>query len=596
MFCDSCGSELNGYGNFCPKCGKAIKKTDKNRNKKKNIKGIFIVLIALCVCVAAVYTIRNAYITYSEKPENKLKKTTKEFVESIASENYEKAEKFVFCDDNIVTGNFIDFAKENLKGAKIEKNKNGYTLVASDKSYKLTSNKSGDKITSDDFYTEYQIKCSSYLTNKPYNTDDFEVLDDGMTVYTIKGYKSHELLLKCGVGLGNESAIPITIKVSTDEEYVVDEITSAYKNGNENEKYDGVYIDENNVVVFDLYYISESYAEKIARIASGAATDMMNAALSGKSFEDFYSGYSDYIFKTDSIKAEYETTLKNKNAFARYMDYVDFTAQKWEYPLEFRYSNGDYVIYETISCTSYKNSREQGVSSDSIYAMFKPAKDSFKFYASADEKSELYRVSDISDDSGDLDNSEDLDDSDVSDDDIDDSDMSDNDSHDLEEWKQAFIEYAETVDTVTDYGFLDIHEDGIPELYIIFNNGTCRGLLNYTKEGDVQLIDALSMGSNFLYSEDKIIDNFSRTGVTSDEVYFYDSSTSEYDLVFSGAYDDGDTDTPNNYRFLIQDYIETTQSEYESKLNEAIGDDDYEDIEDEFGIETGDVVEAIKEY
>lgn len=590
MFCDNCGKELTKTSGFCPQCGNAIKqeKSKKQRNNKINIKIIMIVLVVLCVCVVAAFGIKSAYTAYSNKPENKFKKTAKEFVESIDSGNYESAQKLLISNDNI-TGNFKDFAKENLKGAKLEKSADGYTLVTSNDSYQLTSNKSGEKITSDDFFMEYQVKCSSYLTRKPFSGSSSEVLDDGMTLYTVKAYKTHNLSFSCEVGLGDESVIPATVKVTTDKKYVVDEITSAYKNGNEDESYNGAYIEDDGTIVFDLYYISESYAEKVARIASGAATDMMNAALSGESFDDFYSRYNNYIFKTDSLKEDYEKALSGRNTYTRYIDYMDYTAERWEYPLEFRYSNGEYVVYETIKCTSYKNNKEQGTASDSMYALFKPGKNAFKLFATANEKSELYRVSDISDTS----------------DASDTSDVSESDTDNLEEWKQAYIEYFANVDFKPIATILvDVNNDNIPEVFCSWDQGAITYSAYYIdKSGDVRAVFDNWSHISISYGENYIRYEGAHSGEYFDTVFKYNNETGEFETEFDGIYYDYDEnfepylDEDGNVvmRYMLDD-TSCTEDEYYDTLNEICGNVDF--LELDFDSDMDDVApsDAIKNY
>lgn len=170
------------------------------------------------------------------------------------------------------------------------------------------------------------------------------------------------------------------------------------------------------------------------------------------------------------------------------------------------------------------------------------------------------------------------------------------DTTNMSDWKKAYIDYINGLDgKVTGYKFVDVNSDEQPELCILYNGGSNIGLLNYTKSGDIQLIPALGLVSDFSYGDGKIKDSYTRTGASSDVVYSYNSSTGEFDKSFCGAYDaDYSTGVTSNYRFLGQDIRETTKEEYESKLEEARGNTEFVWLED--GFSDDDVITAIQNY
>lgn len=392
---------------FCPGCGNPIQQVQNKKQKGNNkVKNIVIIIAVICALVAVAFGIKYAYTVYSNKPENKFKKTTKQFVEYIEAKDYNNASNLVWSDSNEV-GSFVTFAEENLDGAKLVKNGDEYTLVGKKESYKLILCKDGEKIKSDDFYTEHKVKFSSYLSKAPLKNIKSEILDDGMTLYTIKAYKVHEITINGLVGLGSELIRPVTAELTIDDDYKIQSVQAAYTDGRKDSIYNGVSI-EDGVVVFNKYYISESYSESVAKILSSTITDMANSVLSGTSFDSFYSGYSKYIFDSESMKFEYNSCLNASKSLSSYVDYFDCTALKWEYPLEFSYSNGDYVLSVTVKLKCYKDGRkiDTNTNSQTIYAMFRPGKDGFRLCATGNNKEDLYAIVEASDSPDSSDNKE----------------------------------------------------------------------------------------------------------------------------------------------------------------------------------------------
>lgn len=170
------------------------------------------------------------------------------------------------------------------------------------------------------------------------------------------------------------------------------------------------------------------------------------------------------------------------------------------------------------------------------------------------------------------------------------------DTSDMKGWRKAFADYiySNFYDNVSGYKFVDINSDGQPELCIKYGGGDKIGILNYTKSKRVQLIEALNSHSGFSYGNGKIIDSYMRTGTATDYVYYYHSSSGEFDISFRGTYDGYDTDTPNNYHRIGVDKIELTKEEYENELNRAKGDSEFISLCD--GFSTDDVIIALKNY
>ena len=176
------------------------------------------------------------------------------------------------------------------------------------------------------------------------------------------------------------------------------------------------------------------------------------------------------------------------------------------------------------------------------------------------------------------------------------TEASQQENSDMSAWKQAYIDYINGLDgKVTGYKFVDVNSDGQPELCIEYTGGIDAELLNYTKSGDVQSISAMHADSEFAYGDGKIVDGIMRTGVASDRVYSYNSSTGEFDVIFNGQYNGYDTDTPNNYCLGTQNMEQmeqVTKEEYESKLKEARGNTEYTWLWGDFL--TDDVIAAIQ--
>ena len=132
MYCKNCGTKLDNDVLFCPNCGTSIKREAHNgqtkeiqkaksgKSGKKVGKLIIIFVCIMAVLVLAAFGISNAYKVYMNKPENKFKKTTENFLDEIEAGKYSDAKKFI-VDEGNVEGSFEDFAKEFLKGASKEK-------------------------------------------------------------------------------------------------------------------------------------------------------------------------------------------------------------------------------------------------------------------------------------------------------------------------------------------------------------------------------------------------------------------------------------------------------------------------------------------
>ncbi len=529
------------------------------KEKKKHTKAIIIAVCVVVVCILAAVVGFFAYKAYQNKPENKFKRTVKEFEKQLEAENYSKAKELINIDGDVY-GSFEDFAQQCLKGAKLKETKDGYTLTSDQGTYTLTSSKDGEKIVPTDMYMDVKVKCSTYLYYNPLKGyGNIEVQEDGMTLYTIKTYKAHQFNVESCIALGNETDNGTRIAIveaTTDDDYAVDSITAAYSKDDETNTYNGAYLEDDGTIVFDMYYISESYAETVARTFSGLGTDMSNSALGGDSFEQFYARYEDYVFDTDLVEAEYESLLKSSRSLSYYVDSVDMTATQWTYPQQFRYSNGQYVLNVTVKNTAYKNNKEKGSSTSSAYVLFKPGMNRFKVFAFADSESDIYDAKEVSGS----------------------SDVSDADTGDMDDWQLAYIDYLN--ENQSDIGHASLgylNDDDIPELFIIDEENPSHGcsvqIYSYI-DGEVKQITADSIGYKAFGSYGDV-GYFEKTGIivsmnsgmgAEEEIYImmHDDGSTEILLELYGA----DTDMSDKAKYYIGD-AEVTYDEWEAARNNA---------------------------
>lgn len=569
MYCKNCGTKLDNDVLFCPNCGTSIKREAHNwqtkeiqkaksgKSGKKVGKLIIIFVCIMAVLVLAAFGISNAYKVYMNKPENKFKKTTENFLDEIEAGKYSDAKKFI-VDEGNVEGSFEDFAKEFLKGASIIKKGDNYILKGKEESYTLKSNEKGDKITTDDFYMEYKIKTSTYLKSKA-NSGTSEVLEDGMTLYTIKAYKTHELEAESCVAWGDDIDSLLRIahaKVTTDDDYNPVEITDKYLMvGDNEESYDDIYIDDDGAIVFDKYYMPEDFAETVARTFTAMATDMSDAVLWNEDFEQFYSGYNQYMFETDQLKSEYEG-LADWNSFSKVADSVDYTATSWNYPTEFTYSNGNCVLNIKFKLTITKNNKDT-VTSGSYYVLFKPGKDRFKVFSMSDTESGLYDAALTSDK----------------------ADISDIDTTDMKDWQQAYVDYlTENQENIGHASLGYVDDDDIPELFICEEESPSHGcgvkVLSYINGQVTQITastnDREKFGSNGVvsyYEKSGIIwSSYSGRGEV-DNDYYQLNSDGKAELILSCSITD--VDMPEQTKYYVNDK-ECTSDEYEHAMNGVV--------------------------
>lgn len=590
MICTKCGTQLDDNVKFCHNCGaptgrqeepvqqtvesdeQNVKPVNENstmtsgskkeskKAKKKHTKAI---IIAVCVIVACIIVAVGgffAYKAYQNKPENKFERTVQKFEKQLEAENYSEAEKFIDLDRDVY-GKFGDFAEKCLKGAKLKVTKGGYTLTSDQGTYTLTSSKDGEKIVPTDMYMDIKVKCSTYLNYKPFSgCSTSEVLDDGMTLYTVKIYKAHQFEIESCVALGNESDMALQtakVEATTDDDYKVNKITAAYRFDDESNTYDGAYLDSDGTIVMDMYFISEAFAEKVARTHSALGTDMSNAVLSGKTYEDFYAGYDSYMFDTDCIREEYESMVDIRSRLLNHMDSTDFTATKWTYPQQFRYSNGQYVLNVTEKNTIYKNNKEKGSSTGSIYVLFKPGRDRFKVFSYSENESDIYKASEASEN----------------------KDLSDIDTEDMEEWQLGYIDYLN--ENQSDIGHASLgylNDDDIPELFIINEKDpshSCTVQIYSYIDGKVKKITADSIGYSEFGSYGYVA-YYDNTGI----IVSSDSGMGASECIYIKMNDDGttevllrlhatDIDRPEEAKYYVDD-TEVTEEKYNNASKQVI--------------------------
>ena len=564
MICDNCGKQVRDEADFCPFCGNALKKKGETVNldkieKKhgKSGKGILLGIIGICVCVMAILTIKNVYTAYSNKPENKFKRTANEFVEYLSTGDYEKAEKIIYF-PYAVGGSFQKFAEENLKDCKLEKTKEGYTLISDKDSYKLSYDESENRLTSEDFIMEYHVKYSSYVSSSQntFTGNGVEVLEDGMSLYTKKVYKTHEIEFNCDVILGEQEGLApqVTVRVKTDDDYKACELIEAFDYLDSSESYDGVYLEEDGTIVVDMYYISEDYSEKIATIFSGYITDMSYAALSGESFDTFISGYNSYIFETDALRKEYEAWYDNRSTLMQYFDKTDNTSVNWNYPQEFRYSDGEYVIQDTVTSEAFKNDVLKSTTTDLYYVLFKPGKEGFKVYSYADTRENLYTTQNTENQDENKQSAEEMLDSTAP------------------AWKKAYTSFLqEHTSEIAACELAYLNDDDIPELFTCSEESPSHatGVKIYSISGEeVKQIGTQeygSYGSITIYEKTGVmVSSNSGMGCYYTDFYKFNGDSNLEELCHLYA---ADVDVPDSSKYYIDD-VEVQAEEFEAKEKE----------------------------
>lgn len=162
-------------------------------------------------------------------------------------------------------------------------------------------------------------------------------------------------------------------------------------------------------------------------------------------------------------------------------------------------------------------------------------------------------------------------------------------------WKQAYIDYINGLDEQIDaYRLVDINSDNIPEIYYQYNAKTSAKLMYLNHADEVKTLDALHASSNFGYNSRGIGDSFTRTGVTTELMYKYDSSKDEYIQIFHGSYTDG---IGNNG---VEQYkingVEVPIDEYITAFNQADLNSEFNNFNEESMLTSGDIVSAIQNY
>lgn len=162
-------------------------------------------------------------------------------------------------------------------------------------------------------------------------------------------------------------------------------------------------------------------------------------------------------------------------------------------------------------------------------------------------------------------------------------------------WKQAYIDYINGLDEQIDaYRLVDINSDNIPEIYYQYNTKTSAKLMYLNHADEVKTLDALHASSNFGYNSRGIVDGFTRTGVTTELMYKYDSSKDEYIQIFHGSYTDG---IGNNG---VEQYkingVEVPIDEYITAFNQADLNSEFNNFNEESMLTSGDIVSAIQNY
>lgn len=162
-------------------------------------------------------------------------------------------------------------------------------------------------------------------------------------------------------------------------------------------------------------------------------------------------------------------------------------------------------------------------------------------------------------------------------------------------WKQAYIDYINGLDEQIDaYRLVDINSDSIPEIYYQYNTKTSAKLMYLNHADEVKTLDAIHASSNFGYNSSGIGDSFTRTGVTTELMYKYDSSKDEYIQIFNGSSTDGIDN--NGIKQYEVNGAEVPIDEYITAFNQADLNSEFNNFNEESMLTSGDIVSAIQNY
>ena len=162
-------------------------------------------------------------------------------------------------------------------------------------------------------------------------------------------------------------------------------------------------------------------------------------------------------------------------------------------------------------------------------------------------------------------------------------------------WKQAYIDYINGLDEQIDaYRLVDINSDSIPEIYYQYNTKTSAKLMYLNHADEVKTLDAIHASSNFGYNSSGIGDSFTRTGVTTELMYKYDSSKDEYIQIFNGSSTDGIDN--NGIKQYELNGVEVPIDEYITAFNQADLNSEFNNFNEESMLTSGDIVSAIQNY
>lgn len=162
-------------------------------------------------------------------------------------------------------------------------------------------------------------------------------------------------------------------------------------------------------------------------------------------------------------------------------------------------------------------------------------------------------------------------------------------------WKQAYIDYINGLDEQIDaYRLVDINSDSIPEIYYQYNTKTRAKLMYLNHADEVKTLDAIHASSNFGYNSRGIVDSFTRTGVTTELMYKYDSSKDEYIRIFNGSSTDGIGN--NGVKQYKINGVEVPIDEYITAFNQADLNSEFNKFNEESMLTSGDIVFAIQNY
>ena len=169
------------------------------------------------------------------------------------------------------------------------------------------------------------------------------------------------------------------------------------------------------------------------------------------------------------------------------------------------------------------------------------------------------------------------------------------DTTNMSGWKKAYIDYINGLDEQIDaYRLVDINSDNIPEIYYQYHTKTSAKLLYLNHADEVKTLDAIHASSNFGYNSRGIVDGFTRTGVTTELMYKYDSSKDEYIQIFHGSYTDGIGN--NGVKQYKINGVEVPIDEYITAFNQADLNSEFNNFNEESMLTSGDIVSAIQNY